>query len=107
MSLYSLTYGLKTNRKPLEDNTNTAAKQSPPNIIFPNLTKLKLKLNKQKKKLKLIQKQQISQKLKDKKILLVNTQIKAYSEKLVEELSLHSPQIEELDPHCSFEEMQK
>jgi hypothetical protein len=74
---------------------------------FPNCIKLKKQINLYKKQVKLLEKQEISEKLKMKKFEILLEKLKIAKEALNEKLNLNSPQIDEVDPLCSFEEIQK
>ncbi len=75
--------------------------------IFPDCTKLKTQLKIKAKKIKLVQEEQISDKLKAKKLQILREKVKTLKEALNEKLNLNSPNLSEIDPLCSFEEMRK
>ncbi len=77
------------------------------NLIFPDCSKLKNQISTILKKIKLVQKEQISEKLKSKKLQILREKLTNLKEALNEKLNLNSPQINEIEPLCSFEEMRK
>jgi hypothetical protein len=76
-------------------------------IIFPDCSKLKKNLLIIQKKINLVENEKISDKLKDKKLEDLFENLKTAKDALYETLNLNSPQIDDLDPLCSFEEIQK
>jgi hypothetical protein len=76
-------------------------------MMFPDCSQLKKNVLLLKKKINLVENEKISEKLKDKKLEDLLEKLKISKEALHEKLSLNSPQIEEIDPLCSFEEIQK
>jgi len=77
------------------------------NILYPDCSKIKKNLLIYKKKIKFVENENISEKLKNKKLELLHEKLRIVRETLNEKLNLNSPQIEEVDPLCSFEEIQK
>jgi hypothetical protein len=107
MSFNLLKFGLNIKKtvpkKPVEEDEAIQNKS----IIFPDCSKLKKNLLLIKKKITSVENEKISDKLKDKKLEDLFEKLKTAKEALYEKLNLNSPQIEDLDPLCSFEEMQK
>lgn len=107
MSFNLLKFGLNIKKSvpkmPVEEEESNINKS----IIFPNCSKLKKNLLLIKKKINLVENEKISDKLKDKKLEDLFENLKTAKDALYEKLNLNSPQIEDLDPLCSFEEIQK
>ena len=110
MSFNLLRFGLnlKKNNKLEEVEQDKNEKEiENKSVMFPDCSQLKKQLLILKKKVQLVEKEEISEKLKDKKLQMLLEKIKIAKEALNEKLSLNSPQIEEIDPLCSFIEIQK
>jgi hypothetical protein len=107
MSFNLLKFGLNIKKSvpkmPVEEEESNLNKS----IIFPDCSKLKKNLLIIQKKINLVENEKISDKLKDKKLEDLFENLKTAKDALYETLNLNSPQIDDLDPLCSFEEIQK
>ena len=109
MSFNILKFGIQNLRKDKKIITQEEVEEKIFNsqTFFPDCSSLKHKINILKNKIKRLNKEEMGEKLKLKKFEILTEKLKIAKEAINEKLNLNSPQIEEIDPLCSFEEIQK
>ncbi len=110
MSFNLLKFGLNLNKNnKFQQNAQEKIEEEITNksIIFPDCSDLKKQILVLNKKIKITKNENISEKLKDKKLQILNENLATSKQALFDKLNLNSPQSDELDPLCSFMEIQK
>jgi hypothetical protein len=104
MSLHFLKFGLNINNKQKETHKEEQ-EQVLMKATFPNCSEYKKTILKIKRKIELLKKSNDIEKLKEKKLLMLVDLLQEKKQELLNKLAINSET--EIDPLCSFEEIQK